>query len=78
MSGKYVIFDWNGLEYPVLLPNCNHFVGHDEIKARGEPISAGFFSIGENPAISIWGKSISLKLKSRPEDAGIITKHLTE
>ena len=76
MSGKYIIFDWNGLEYPVLLPRIDHFIGHDEIKSKGESVSAGFFSISSDK-VTVYGGSTSLQLKSRIEDVGIITKYLT-
>ncbi len=80
MKGKYVIFESAefGLEYPVLLPGENHFINHKDITIwRNKPVSAGFFSISPDK-ISIWGESISLKLKSRPEDATIITNYLTK
>ena len=79
MRGKYIIFERNGLEYPVLIPD--HFVTHKEVKMNefiDKPIRAGFFSIGSNATggihCSVWGESVSLKLNSNPNDASLIMK----
>ena len=73
MNGKYVIFERHGLEYPILLPD-EHFVSHNEITVFSDKVvSAGkwYFSGGE---VSVFGESVSLKVKSRPEDANLINK----
>lgn len=73
--GKYVIFEKNGLEYPVLFPN--HFIDHNTvIVGYDKPVSAGFFCIdGEDVFVS--GKSQTLNLSSRKEDADLIKRQLT-
>lgn len=78
MRGKYLIFKSSefDLEYPVLLPCVEHFVNHSEIKVKDdEVVSAGFFSISGND-IFVSGKSISLNLTHRKEDANIIKEFL--
>jgi hypothetical protein len=72
MRGKYIIFRRDDLVYPVIFPN--HFVNHNEIydKKYGFPISAGFFYIISADEIYVSGKSISLDLVSRKEDAEIL------
>lgn len=52
-------------------------LNHSDFK-RFDPISAGFISIGVdkagNPTCGCWGESISLNMKSRPEEDAIIAK----
>ena len=75
MNGKYVIFERGGLEYPVLFPD--HFVQHSEVKSSfDKPVSAGMWGITSNGEIYTYGKSISLGIKCRPEDAALINKQL--
>lgn len=75
MKGKYIIFERNGLEFPVLFPD--HFVGHDQIKGTfsDKPVAAGKWYLGDG-RIMASGSSVSLGLKSRPEDSELITKQL--
>ena len=44
--------------------------------AQGKPINgAGFCSVdetGDDPVVHVWGESIGLRIKSRPEDARFI------
>jgi len=74
MRGKYIVFErWDGLTYPVLFPD--HFVTHDMVKvASDKPISAGFFQLNSNGGFSVYGQSVSLKLKSNPDDSHLIAK----
>ena len=55
----------------------NHF-------PKWKPVSAGFCTIDcyneddfEHPKVQAWGESISIGVKSREEDASIISRHLT-
>ena len=88
-KGKYVIFEQEGLEYPVLIPNL--FVKHKDIAGghfTDKPIAAGFFTIepvdasymGEtNLQICAWGKSISMNLKSRLQvDSDLISSQFNK
>ena len=83
MKGKYIIMEHMGTPYPVLIPNG--FIEHVNAvpRAGGKPISAGFFdiniiptndSIGVGYDVHCFGKSTSLRLEHRPEDANIILK----
>ena len=74
---KYIIFDSpvNGY-FPIIFPE---FVDHSFIAQSVhsaypgvKPISAGFCNKNGN----VWGKSVSLKLDSLPEDAYYIKKCL--
>jgi len=76
LKGKYIIFDLNEILYPMLLPGVEHFIKHTEIKCPGKPVSAGFFTI-DGDDIFVSGASVSLGLKSKPEDALLIKKFLT-
>jgi len=77
-KSKYIIFvNAAMMELPVIF---NPIIDHCVVKLDGfKPISAGFCSLNkleENISYSIWGESISLKLKSRPEDREILNKYL--
>ena len=74
---KYVIVNHNGCEVPHMFPDM---VEHETFAAMN-PISAGKFTIRYNVedklVVHTYGRSSSLKLESRPEDADII-KHAFE
>lgn len=73
MKGKYIIFERDGLEFPVLFPE--HFVAHNEIKGAftDKPVSAGFFSFRDGKT-NCYGKSVSLDLQVRKEDCDLIAR----
>jgi hypothetical protein len=71
LKTKYIITkDKEIIVFPELLQ-------HSEFK-HFQPISAGFISFGVNkqgnPSCSCYGKSISLGLKSNPEEDTVIAK----
>lgn len=82
---KYIILDMGGNETPILFES---FVSHDFFRDFGHLIvSAGTVKLygtdacdpnsacGENlMSVDAFGESTSLKVKSRPEDAEIISK----
>jgi len=83
MKLKYVVFDHT---MPVVF---GEYFQHSDVRGRGIPTSAGFCSIREidtpensaNPCVrmlkvSCYGESISLKLKSSPEDERLIERML--
>jgi len=84
---KYIVFEQSGLETALLF---DPLIEHDQFKELN-PISAGFFITHEQnvadqyswdgpsfiPKISVYGKSTSLELESRPEDAIIIERCLS-
>jgi len=72
MKMKYVLFDCN------VVAIFSDVIQHTSIQAFGfTPISAGFLYFTEK-GIQTFGESLSLGLKSRPEDGDIIAKILNE
>ena len=71
MKPKYIVFDYNGLEVPVLFPAI---IQHKELLLQSTYpiISAGYFSVADGKVI-VGGDSLSLNVKCRPEeDADLI------
>jgi hypothetical protein len=83
--GKYIINEIRGIEVAIMF---NPLISHDAIGTchgdRGKTISAGFFGASAAPtdedsraiSVSVWGKSVTLKMDSRPEDEELIKKVL--
>jgi uncharacterized protein (DUF2132 family) len=73
---KYVMFDSNGLDVPVIFP-C--FWNHNDI-AQMYPslkvLSAGFLKRDDLGNLYVTGASKTLEVVSRKEDLDIIVKHL--
>lgn len=80
-SFKYIMIQSGGLDTPVIFPA---WLGHDEaarmVFDKSSILSAGFVTISkdENGAIKAYcsRESVSLKIKSRPEDTEILTHYL--
>lgn len=83
---KYVIFDVDGIDVPVVFPEViQHYqvVVNTTWGEKAKPVSAGKVSIyvklnglgDEVVSYEAHGESISLGLKSRPEDSNILTKY---
>ena len=75
---KYLIVDngFEGSEYPIMFSTV---ISHFDISKGyvGEVVSAGFFSVDlETGEVSTFGKSNTLKIESRKEDAEIIKREL--
>jgi hypothetical protein len=79
---KYIIFDVNGLECPVIF---SELLTHNQVRQSFPdyytPISAGFCRASvedtggdEELVIRAWGKSVSLNLSSGVNDTEILTK----
>ena len=81
---KYVMFNIDGIEIPVVFPEM---IQHHQVVAPvvlswsvpATPVSAGKLTVytkldDTTIVYEAHGESISLKLKSRPEDSGIITR----
>jgi hypothetical protein len=69
---KYIIVMNRSIETPILFPP---WFGHDEVANGREVISAGFISIHVDDGkikSGCYGKSISLRIPSRPEDTQIV------
>ncbi len=82
MKSKYIIFDNGTFEYPIVF---SPLIEHDTVKSPGKAVAAGFCICelqcgAEIKSMKIvwdtWGKSISLDLKSRPEDSKILNNML--
>ena len=83
--GKYIIVDGGSFKQPILFDNT---IAHSEFTDMyPNPdyiLSAGFFAVGAKPSendpddidVSVFGESVSLKLKSNPEDARHIKRIL--
>jgi hypothetical protein len=79
---KYIIFEAGTLEIPVLFPS---YINHSDIKClegAAIKVSAGMTQITgggqQSIQVSCYGESISLKIKSRTGDSGIIRNLLLE
>lgn len=81
-KGKYIIVELVAVgEFPILFPS---FVDHSTVAGTRTVVSAGTFEVVGKKAkqdggdISVWagGESVTLKVKSREQDAGIIKKIL--
>ena len=76
-ESKYIIIDHMGVETPILFPV---FVEHSFIAMGSKVISAGFFDVWANEeadiVVSAYGKSVTLNVKNRDEDAEIIERLL--
>lgn len=62
LKRKYVIISGKGA---ILFPETFQ---HAEFRKHGEITGAGFFFIGDNDKVTVYGESISLKIKSKSED----------
>jgi len=83
--GKYIIQEVNGHEVAIMF---NALISHCDIgtchESRGKTVSAGFFAVGAKASendpddidVSCFGKSTTLKLESRKEDAVLLQKVL--
>ena len=78
-AAKYIIYDDDLLDIAIVFPN--HIQHNTMATMIGcKPISAGFVEIdgtkNDEPRAIAFGESISLGLKSRPQDSKIIQKML--
>ena len=84
--GKYIIKEVRGVEVAIMFsPLISHCDIGTKGDSRGETISAGFFGATASPTekddkdidVGVWGESVTLNIKSRPEkDAELIKKVL--
>ena len=83
--GKYIIKVLRGIEVAILFdPLISHCDIGTKGDSRGETISAGFFGAFAEPteeddkkiSVGVWGKSVTLKMDSRPEDEALIKRVL--
>jgi hypothetical protein len=73
MKSKYLIVESLGLELPIVF---NYILDHDKVAAGMTVVAAGFCSRGQDGKFSVWGRSVGLKVGSRPEDVEILNNLL--
>lgn len=80
--GKYVVAkNHYDCEFGICFDST---LAHNYVGRGMDIVSAGFFCVDGHPtendvadiSVSVWGKSVSLKKTSRPEDAKILKKFL--
>jgi len=72
MKAKYIIVTDGGLEFAIIF---DKILAHKNISAgRTQVVSAGFCSLDSDGVWHTYGKSESLSLDSRPQDAKILNR----
>ena len=77
MKLKYVMLEERrtGFEIPLLFPaSTSHDVFYASVQNMGALLSAGFCDVDGEGNWTAFGESISLKIKSRPQDSKIMTE----
>lgn len=76
-KGKYIVGEIRG-QYPVLTAVCfNELATHSDFKPIfTEILGAGFFHVNDDLTVTVYGDSVSLEVKVRPEDAKKISQAL--
>lgn len=72
-NSKYIIISSYGIELPIVF---SPILGHNQVAYQPKPVSAGFCKRNNDGTYSVWGKSTSLGIGSRPEDAEILKSRL--
>lgn len=72
MKIKYITFDTGLIEAIIIFPE---YVMHRDIGIQGEILGAGFIEVIDGQW-NCYGESISLKVKSRPEDSKIANNYI--
>lgn len=69
---KYIVIDDGMIECPIIFPN---HINHASVAMCmvGTVLSAGFIRFTVS-GLECFGKSVSLKVKSRPEDTELVNK----
>jgi hypothetical protein len=72
MKIKYLIVKKEGVEVPVLF---SEVLLHREVAGQGQVLAAGFCERTAEGKWRVAGRSLSLNLGTRPEDAEILNTH---
>ena len=72
-SSKYLIIDCNGIECSVVF---SHLFTHNQFGLGKNVISGGFCYRNQHGSYQVYGKSVSMNVESRPEDARILDELL--
>jgi len=70
---KYLIVAQDDLEVPLVF---SPLLLHEQVAEKGRVISAGFCGRDDTGKWIAGGRSVSLALSARPQDAGILNTHL--
>ena len=70
---KYLIISQDGIEVPLVF---SPLVQHEKVADQYKIISAGFCKLDETGKWTTGGRSASLGMAARPQDAGILNAHL--
>ena len=74
-NSKYVVFELQGLEVPVVF---SPLITHKDVRVGdAKVVSAGFCDIDENGNYFVWGESVSLEKKCRPQDVDLLNALLS-
>lgn len=72
---KYIIFDDERLEIPIIFPMHVQHCDMAHMFRGVNVLSAGFVQLQEGQLVA-FGESLTLKIKSRPEDTALLQKIL--
>ena len=76
MQMKYLMYDAAGSERPILFAaEASHADMHKIVQGGFKLIGAGFVS-SQNCPPRAYGRSTTLGISARPEDTGVIRRHL--
>ncbi len=69
---KYIVVETNlgGSEAIIF----GSLLSHKEVARGYKVLSAGFCTLGDNDKYTVWGKSVSLGIKSKSEHAWLLNK----
>jgi hypothetical protein len=73
VKAKYVIIRKDWAELPLVF---SEQLQHAEMAGLHEPVAAGFCELAADGTWRVAGRSVSLNLHSRPEDAAILNAYL--
>ena len=73
MKSKYVIIKQGGVEIPLVF---SKIVTHEDVATKDDVISAGFCELDGAGKWIVGGRSFSLNLMARPQDAQILNEYL--
>lgn len=77
MKAKYIIVECHGLEVPIVF---SPILQHNDVAGHRKVFGAGFCHLGidvnDKRCWTVHGRSISLGINSRPEDAAILNDRL--
>ena len=73
MKSKYIIIKKDGIEVPLVFSKT---LTHEDLATNDTVISAGFCELDVTGKWIVGGRSFSLNMMPRPQDAEILNAHL--